>query len=412
MGDEYRSALSAAQHRIDVLERELQTARANMPPPPKGTPAWVTLLATFGGLGVGLFVLGIGALVVSTVTTPRYVSSAPTDDPPAPAPEYKPLLGASWYTGMNEGPQVLVDVNGDGKKDVVSLFWRAPEDTALYVAAVDRETLESIWTAGPYPSQWSGPHTHLVVTADHVLVTDSREKLHVLDVKTGNSVLDLPFAGGARSACALATKPGLIRLDRSYDEIEILDPATGLIRPAPHHQGYECVDERVECKHAQPHQRCIVEDSTATARAKVRGFSAYYSSIVQDDLRYTEGSVLLGKGQHAPWLMMSDAKGRDVLWTSPAVREDETSHIAGRVSSELTEKAVITFYQRSTGDFRLLARANTNGAALWSTTVTGTSEGSFAELYVRDGEIFVYADHRMHVYDLDDGSERRVSNGI
>lgn len=411
-GDEYRNALSAAQQRVDRLERELQEARAAMPAPPRGTPMWVAMLASLGGLGVGLFALGIGAMVVSSMASRSHGDEDSHYEPAQVAPS-KPSLGASWYTGRNEGPQVQVDVDGDGDKDVVSLFWRAPEDRALYVAAVDRDTLQPLWTAGPYPSQWSGPHTHLVVTATHVVVSDSRENVHVLDVKTGAAVHDLAFAGGARSACQLAATPGLIRLDRSYGEYEVLDPTAGTftvrkeagVRAA-------CIDEHPDCNHAPAGQACYVDDPGAVARSKVKGLSAYGSTVL-GDLRFTEGSVATDDGKHsAPWLMMSDAKGKKMRWTSPAVLDGDTVHIAGGARTELTAEAVVTSYQRSTGDFRMLARSTETGELLWSQIIAGTTEGSFAELFVQDGEIFVNADHRMHVYDLRSGAERQVSTGI
>ena len=410
-GDEYRNALEASQRRVEMLERELQRERADVPLRPVGTPTWVALLATFGGLGLGGIVLGVGALIVSNLSFHSRVDETPPAEPPTHVTPQRVRIGATWYTGLTQGPRVQVDVNGDGDKDVVGLFWRGPVDEGLFVAAMDRKTFEPIWTAGPYPSQWSGPHTHLAITDDYVLVTDSRETLHVLDAKTGASVHDLAFMGGATSACQLAATPSLFRLDRGYRNHVVLDPAAGTLQKETRDAKLVCANERPECKHALANEACWVVEPNAAARAKVPGFSAYLSERLGDSL-FTDGFVAGEPGTRGlEWLLVSDAKGKK-RWTSAAVAEGDTLHIAGHVKSEATNRAVVTFYQRSAGDFRLLARATGTGALLWTQSIAGTKEGSFAELFVEDDELFVFADHVMHVYDLDTGSERRVSHGI
>jgi hypothetical protein len=234
----------------------------------------------------------------------------------------------------------------------------------------------------------------------------------VLDVKTGNAVHDLAFMGGARSACQLAASPNLIRLDRAYGDYAVLDPAAGTMHAETSGEKLACVNERTDCKHALPHQPCFVEDPTAMARSRVKDFNAYGSTVL-DDVRFTEGTVRSKDGTKSEeWLMVSDAKGKKMRWTAPAVLESDTLHIAGRLSTELTAKAVVSFYQRSAGDFRMVARSTETGALLWSQSIAGTTEGSFAELFVQDDELFVYADHRMHLYDLDSGTELHVSGGI
>ncbi len=416
-GDEYRNALESSQQRIAALERKLQDARWQRPPEAKGTPLWVGLLAALGGGGVFLFLLGALAVAVLSAGAARDPDGEPFLEPPPPTAPKPPRIGASWYTGSNDGPRVLVDVDGDGDKDIVGLFWRAPEDRSLYVAAVDRDTLEPIWAAGPYPSQWAGPHTHLVVTAKHVLVSDSRETLHVLDVKTGNTVHDLAFAGGARAACQLATTPALIRLDRAHpqssaDGYLVLDPAAGTLRVERDLSQLVCAGARPHCKQAAAGQACGDEDRGASARSKVPHFRAYLSTKT-GTVRFTEGVAPAVDGpRDADWLMVSDARGKTLLWTAPAVLEGDTLHIASRVRSEVTAKLVLSFYQRSVGDFRMVARSTATGELLWSQSVADTKEGSYAELFLQDGVLLVHADQHMHSYDLESGSELQRSSGI
>ena len=407
-GEDYRSALGAAQRRIDVLERELQQTR-ELSATPHVTPVWVTVLAGLGGLcGLGLF-LGVGLCAMQRLGRPQLDEAYSIPAGPAPAASERPAIGARWYAADTK-PNLTGDLNGDGKRDLVALFWDAPRDTPLYAAAVDRETLKPIWTAGPYPSQWAGRQTHLVVTDSFVLVSDSRETLHVLDGVTGKSVHDLTFPQGAQHACRVVGQADGILVSRNYNDFQLLDPAAGTLRKPGKNEHLECADEHRWCKPgvAQP---CSLEDPGVVARSKVRGLQAY-SSLLDGDLRFTEGTVLASHDRGIPWLVVSDVKGKASRWAAPAVLEGDSLHLTTNVDSELATGFVVSFYQRSVGDFRLLGRNAADGSVAWSTQIQGTAEGSTADMHLLDGEIFVFADHSMHAYTLSTGIERRVSSGI
>jgi hypothetical protein len=81
--------------------------------------------------------------------------------PPLPSKRLK----LAFYTQASVLP-TLVDVDHDGVRDIVGLFWSATSQGAqLYVAAIDGTTT---WRAGPYESQWNSSRTHLVVVGDRV----------------------------------------------------------------------------------------------------------------------------------------------------------------------------------------------------------------------------------------------------
>jgi len=393
-----------------MLEREVEIARAGRPLEPKGTPGWVIFFAWLGGFGASGMVLVFGMLAIGSV------SGRSADDPSAGRghellPTPSPTIGASWYIASSEGPQVAADLNGDGKKDLVGLFWRAPEDTPLYVAAVDRVSLEPIWVAGPYPSQWAGPHTHLAVTDRHVVVADSRETLHVLDLRSGALLADVPHPGGSNQLCARLENPSQLLLTHDDGSYLLLDPATQTLRKLEGGESTACWGERVDCKFGGV-MACMQVDRAVAARSKLKDFHSYGSVRSNDTLLATGGRKIPELEEREPWLVVSNATAKTLRWTSSSVLPGDTLHLATRVDDQLTPKAVVSFYQRNTGEFRLVARALGNGAVSWRTSVEAAKEGSIARLFVLDGDVFVFADQRMHAYDLETGAELQVSRGI
>lgn len=400
--DEYRSALEASQHRVEALERELHTLRERTPNVRFRTPLWISALACIGGLACtsGAF----GVLVAATVfigdafdgpQEPPFSYNPAPSEPVEPTPAY---YGARWYS--NEPQQV--DIDGDGKKEIVGLFWGNDRDKPLYVAALDHDMKKARWVAGPYPSQWGGRHTNLVVTGDHVMVSDSHAMLHVLDIKTGAIVHDLEFPQGVTSACQLARAPKQILLSGGDSNFSVLDPAAGTLHKDPQANMLDCVDTLQQCKPGVPRdRRCWITDPGAAARSGVSGFQAY-DSIVSGETRFTEGVVGAGK-KHTTWSLVS--VGTKKLWAMPAVLEDDTLHLAAGVTTALTRTSVISHYRSAAGDFRMHARDLDTGALLWNQSITDTAESSSVSFSVQEDAIFVRIDHRMVRYDPRTGHE-------
>lgn len=404
MGNEYRDALQAAQRRIEVLERELELARSGIVRPAVSY-AWVWLAVPL------CFVMGLGALSFLVVRSRGAEASAP--EPllePTPAPVTPPLsYGVTFYTGSGSRPQ-LVDVDGDGRKEIVSLFWGKGEERPLHVGVLDRDTLAVKWMRGPYPSQWSGAHTHLEIVGSRVVVTDSRETIHVLDLKSGETLQTIPLPGGARAACALSGSQTEVALQIDWEKWQVVDVTAGSLRAPKKGEDVSCKSPYQPCDAKTPaNSLCIDDDPLARTRAKTPGFSTYSSSEVLGDTRFVTGQTKAKDGSSSEILLVLDRKTKARRWESPSILEGDTLHIGGHTNHSLTASSVVSFYQTSLGEFRLVARDTHTGNETWKTKVSGAQEGSYAgNLFIEDGDVFLFVDHGLHIVDLETGRERRT----
>jgi len=403
MANEYRDALQAAQRRIDRLERELEIARFGVArPPPSFAWIWLVLPVVFV---VGLF--GLAFLTMRSRASEPVSMPAPTVEP---LPMALPVsYGVTFYTGSNSRPR-LVDVDGDGKKEIVSLFWGKADDLPLHVGVLDRATFAVKWMSGPFPSQWSGRHTHMAIVGAHVVVTDSRETVHVLELGSGKVVHTVPFAGGAVGACAIAASTVDVGLEVEWNKWKLLDVEKGTLREAKKGERPACIEPYVTCSaKSEPSVRCNENDPSAQARSKTPGFTTYGSTEVLGDARLVSGTVKRPGGKDDEALLVLDRKTKAYRWEAKAILDGDSLHLGGRTEVRLTPKSVVTFYQTSRGDFRLAARDVATGKEAWSTKAADAKEGSYTgEFFVEDGEIFFFVDHAIHVVELDTGRERKV----
>jgi len=404
MGNEYRDALSAAQRRIDTLEKELELARAGIPAPPSGQ-GWV------GGLIAAsvLTVLLVGVFV-GLVRARRAVEAPEPVPVAAVAPAVVTHYGVSFYTGGTSRPH-LVDVDGDGKKEIVSLFWSSAEDTPLHVGVLDRETFAVRWMRGPFPSQWSGQHTHMELVGRRAIVTDSREKLHVFDLGSGEEVHTADIAGGARDVCKL---PGTdaVALARANGGFRVLSLADFSMRDATKADHPQCTTRYTSCdeKDKTSAEPCSLWAPNAQKRAKNAAFRSSGTAQAVADTMLVEGKLgAQGEASDAAFLAL-DRKTLAYKWEAKVIVEGDLLHLGGQPQSVLTPQAVVTLYQTRRGVFRLVARAMADGKESWSIVVPQAKEGTYAgDFYAEDGEVFLFVDHALHVFDVATGKERRAA---
>lgn len=403
MGNEYRDALSAAQRRIDSLEKELALARAGVVP--QSSNVWV--FAVLGAVALGMVIAVVGAGVVGArramVEAPEPVAA-----PAVVAPITTTHHGVTLYTGSGHRFE-LVDVDGDGKKEIVSLFWSSVEDSPLHVGVLDRATFAVKWMKGPFPSQWSGVHTHMEIVGSKVVVTDSREKVHVFELATGNEVHVAPFVGGTRALCKLPGSTSSVGLQLEGGGWRILELDTFSMRDAKKGETPICASPLPSCSdkdRATADKPCRVYDAAAAKRAKTPGFHSYLGAD-------TLGATMLLQGQIGPdtkaldALLVLDRKTLAHKWEAPAVIQGDELHLGGHTEHALTTSSVLSFYQTRRGDFRLVSRAVDDGKETWSIVVPQAKEGSYAtDFFVEDGEIFLFVDHGLHAVDVESGHHR------
>lgn len=407
MENEYRDTLAAAQRRIEQLETELQLARQGIvPPKPNRGPAFsgfvavlvgVTSLAACGGVVESVRL----RLVGRPRPTPVSVTSVPAST----------VHGVTFYTAGDSHPE-LVDVDGDGTKEIVSLFWGGAQDRPLHVGALDRNTLKAKWMAGPYPSQWSGPHTHLAITGSRLVVTDSREAIHVLDLKTGEETLTAPLPGGATGTCVPNVNEADVILQTDWNKWKVLDAQHGEFRELKKAEYTQCTTKKYDataCSATSVHSRvCIEYDKTAHGRSQTPGFQGYGGTTLLGDARMVQGRVELPNGAPpADALLVLDRTTKARRWEQRALRDGDLLHIGGNVHNTLTESSVITEYQMYGGGYRLFARDVVTGKEKWAVKVSNAAEGSYlGQTFVEGGEIFMFIDHTLHIFELETGKER------
>jgi hypothetical protein len=287
----------------------------------------------------------------------------------------------------------------------------------LHVVALDRDTLAVRWHAGPYPAHWNSDRVHLLVAKDRVVVSDSRNNLHVIDVHTGKESLPpTAFEGGAQFACPVpdGTARVLLNAGNDSDTTMVMDVATRAITKAP--KGLPCglmnYRDRA-CVAGSPATPCeLPADKRLDAKANARpGIKGFWSTEV---LAANEDRVAIGyinDGDKTGGMAFGfDAKTRTILWESRLVPEgDSPDHrrMTGLAPLNILADGRLLFLYQSAegvGPYRLVGRSAKTGELLYKVDVPGSAEGSvMSSLSVDGSEVFVIMNQALHVFDAKTG---------
>jgi hypothetical protein len=403
---EYRDELAAAHARIIQLEEEL--GRRPKPFKPTRAPWVIVALAALGVVGscatVARSVLRRG----ERVETARVVA-APTDTA-APAPH---RIYASWYPASRVTPEV-VDVNGDGDPELVGLFWRAGDDAqALYAAAFSVKSRALVWSAGPFPSQWSSTRTHFAVVGDRMVVTDSQDNVRVLDLRTGDAIKTQTLVGGATVACVLPGAKGRALLrERSYladsEGPAAIDVATGAIEEAP--QGARC-PYRAEpaCDEKGARAAATAGDAPCVSSGEVKGpkpktpkATAWGTYSIGD---HDVAIGRIGDGvRSVPFAWGWERGKKAASWEARLTVDGEAPHY-GSPETLIRERKLFTLYQNRAGKLIVTAHDVAAGGQVWSHALEGTAEGSHVSAFdVKGGYALVAVNQTVHVLDAGNGT--------
>jgi hypothetical protein len=396
MDNAYRDALDAAQRRIQQLEAEREPVRK----PKRTSVLWFVLP---GAALLSMLLLAVGAIMM--IYRPRE-EPIPIETSDPYVPEHK-SYGVNFYPGHER--LTLQDVDADGKKEMVSLFWKSglQDDRNLYAGVIDRSSYEVRWMKGPYPSQWVGPHTHMVVVGQHMVVTDSRENLYVLNLTSGEEEHTLKDVGSIERLRKLPGSDSEIGLVQSGYPMrwKVLNLATGALREPKK-------SDDTERLKASPGELASDFDSTVSRRAKLKTFYTYGSSELLGSARFVQGSSKKESGSD-DYLLMLDRESKAYRWEALGVIEEDALHPGARPRHLLTESSLVSFYQTKAGDFRLLARSNRTGEVLWKNKLADAKEGAYvADFFILDGDIHAFVDHKMHVIDLATGTEKHLFSSL
>ena len=404
---EYRNDLDAAHRRIAIFEEALGIRpRRHSPRIARSLTALVIALT-----GVGFFIAVFGA--VTGRCGPMKASETPTVATSYAAPQPArgvERLGASWYTQGGSVP-TMVDVDGDGTKDLVGLFWKSNQDEMpLYAAAIDGATFAIKWSAGPYRSQWASTRTHFAVVGKKMVLTDTRDRVITLDLATGAEVAVDVIAGGASDVCALAdgTPRVLLRtpLYGAGERDRVLDVERDAFVPLVGHPS--CAARYESCSDAKDGRPCQQWGAFAGAPKEAVTSSAFY---VTHTLHDGAVAVALGNPTTQPTghvepraVAFNKGSSKTIAWKGSLLVEGDEIHY-GIAQSELHDGNLVTFYQAKSGPFKLVSRSALTGTQRWSATIPNSAEGSYAAAFAFDGNrVLVVMNHTIHVFDAETGA--------
>jgi len=390
---EYRDDLAAARWKVERLEREL--AEARKPLQSRTHPLVWVLMGVVGTFTVEAGLVGLAALVAArrSVEAPEPIP-APATVEPAPI---KKTLGAHWYPQNGVGP-TLVDVNGDGRPDVVGLAWRTGHDeAAVHAIALDGDTLDLLWASEAFPSQWQSERTHLEVTGANVVVSDSRETLHVLDLASGRETRSTHYPSGPRDVCPLDADHVLVRSGWEEASLQSFDVRTGALAAPP--KGAQCW--------FRSHEVCATKEATACVGDErsvppVAGVELGGGTTWRDgDERVTLATRVDGKRRLEHLVGWSAKEPKKARWETAFVRAGDETH-ESRTYFAVQGGVAYALYQLRTeaGLFRLVARDAKTGATTWTATVPAAAEGTHvSSMTAKEGRVYVVANSNLVVFD-------------
>jgi hypothetical protein len=400
---EYRNDLEAAHRRIALLEEALGIRPRR--PPPRGSRQLVGLLIAL--TGVGFFIAVFGA-VTGRCAPSKYRAQEPVSAVSADTSLQPAKLGASWYTQAATLP-TMVDVDGDGTKDLVGLFWKSNQDeTPLYAAAIDGKTFALKWSAGPYRSQWASTRTHFAVVGRKMVVTDTRDRVITLDLATGAELAFDEIVGGANDACAFNDGTPRVLLRGAMPQVEqrdrVLDVERDAFLPLVGHP--TCAARYESCSDVKDARPCQQWGALAGApKEAVTSSSFYVTHTLQDGkLAVSLGNPTTAPTGHDEPRAVAFVKGsKTIAWKGSLLVDGDEIHY-GSAQSELRDGNLVTFYQAKSGPFRLVSRSALTGAQRWAGTIPDSAEGSYAAAFGIDGNrVLVVMNHTVHVYDSETG---------
>jgi hypothetical protein len=331
--------LQQAYARIAELERDLDGR-----PVATSQRASAALKSFFFLLGLAIIVI-VSSIAIGRAT--RHVPVAAVGEAPR---EPMPVAGALQLARVDQHGPALVDLDADGKRDLVMLGWRAGNpDAPLYVVAIDRATYEVRWRNGPHRSAYRDKRVRATTgEPGEVVLVDALGKAHVIDARSGTTKV-------TRDASSLP--------DDSKS-------------PCPADRSRPCV------------QRADMEKVKLALPPKLRAGLTPWSTEMESDGDRVSFVEEVAKGQAIKHAVALDGAAH-LRWTSPLVPRTQTERPTSSVTpndwTALANGRLVHVYQSIAGPYRMSAH-ETRGGTLAYDVALPLEYGSIVDGLIADGD--------------------------
>lgn len=384
---------------------------------PRTISAWTIALALALAAGAGR----LAALRAAPTPIAHVEYGPPRYDKPAPG-----ALQLALPAGMfvKEGP-VLLDLNGDGARDLVLRCWhRGLGQTKLFVVALDRKTLAPLWKSDAFPGLPDERGGQLAGQGSSLVLSDGTSTLHVLDASTGVTRGSRKVQGDVTVLRAMDEgMPQLVVVTSvpsrrgGADEAFTLDLASIELRKSPLDVSLQerwCATDFTRPCEPYGGDRAVAALQPFTGHI----FYATHQLRAVDQARpeagvwhYPTGGrewrehALVWNGKRPAW--RGPLAGAEQPWPADTLEHDQKGMLATDAD------AIYYVYPAIKGDYRLTARTLATGALRYDVAIEGLQGDEAVDSLAVDGDtLFLVNRSDLYVLDTATGVVRRVIDAI
>ena len=370
------------------------------PPPPQYVQGPVRIVvqrprarAGCAGTIVTFVVLAFAGVIVSSalLKTKKAATNAVTpnrahDSPVAASPSDRLL-----WDDVGGPPQIAK--MADGSEAFLGRYRVGSADQLFFIAA-DSSTMKEHWRAGPLGSYSEAYQaTHLSIVGTHVVYSDFKSSIHVLDVTTGKETHALKLTDRVLQVCPLADgTEAWVQVADGANVLVDINAGTKKLAPKP----ASCVDR------PSPFRKGFEARASSSAMPKTPGFKANHV--------YVDGASGVAEGFKSPGTRIPLLVGFDptlhlIRWQGPLESVDadamhESSHVAGGLAGG----QFVATYELPSKPSRIAAFDAKSGTRTWDVELPHQKIGYVDDLVMSATRIYVVRSSNVEVLDAKNGT--------
>lgn len=296
---------------------------------------------------------------------------------------------------LNRSAVLPAEVEDDAVPGFVAITFDDAEQTRRYYAtAFTADGSREVWQSGQLGA--NGDHVHVAVAGTKVVVTDSRARAHVLDLRSGSEVTLIDLSDVARRICAHGNQ---VWVDTVDDKGSLLDVNKSALLRGPRPAWCPMLDERARATCIGALATCA-SGSTAPAAPGARA-----DAVLLDG----DASVAIGVRSPGSARLMAygfDKSTRAVRWQAelasrPDLAEDSPR---ARLRADLADGVFAAVYDMRDGSARVAAFDARSGARRWDVEVPGARRVPPASISVTRRRAYVSRWGELHIFDMATGA--------